>query len=358
MKTPVQQPSLRDIARQLNVSHVTVSMALRDHPRISVERRAEVRKVAEALGYRPDPMLASLVAYRNRKRVKPVAATLAWLNCWPEPAKLRQHKEFDSYWLGARAAAERLGYRLEEFVIDKDMKGRRLNGILLARGVKGLLVPPHRAGMSWSDLGLDWKEFSLVRFGFSTSDLRAHMIGNDQMRSSELAVRQMADAGYRRIGYVGSESHDAATDANFRMGYLRGIELDQRLTWAPPILLGPGQRLESAEVGQRVVEWIKENAIDALLTSESGLMELCERHGLRVPDDVAIAATSARDGGRVDAGLDQNPVEIGRVAVHTLIESINRREFGEPDYCRRVLVESRWVAGASLPIKRSCARAD
>ena len=97
MKTPIQQPSLRDIARQLNVSHVTVSMALRDHPRISAERRAEVQKVAEALGYRPDPMLASLVAYRNRKRVKPVAATLAWLNCWPEPAKLRQHKEFDSY---------------------------------------------------------------------------------------------------------------------------------------------------------------------------------------------------------------------------------------------------------------------
>jgi len=37
---------------------------------------------------------------------------LAWINCWPDPKKLRSFKEFDLYWKGAFAEAERSGYRL------------------------------------------------------------------------------------------------------------------------------------------------------------------------------------------------------------------------------------------------------
>ncbi len=346
-----QLPSIRDIARRLNVSHVTVSMALRDNPRISAQRRLEVRRMADELGYRPDPMLSSLVAYRNRKRVKPVAATLAWLNRWPDPRDLRRHKEFDAYWSGAQAAAERLGYRLEEFALAGALKGRRLNDILMARGVKGLLVPPHPNGGGWSDLGIDWSAFCVARFGFSVSDLRAHMIGNDQMRSSELAVQRMADAGYRRIGYFSTVSHDNATDGNFRMGYLRSLELDARLAPVEPFRLEAGLRTDGPEFRRRLSEWACGQRLDAALTSDSRLIDALERIGLRVPDDIALAVTSVRDGGRIDAGLDQNPTEIGRVAVHTLIESINRNAFGPPDFCRRVLVESRWVDGAALPLK-------
>ena len=348
---PTQLPSIRDIARHLNVSHVTVSMALRDSPRISAERRREVRRAADELGYRPDPMLSSLVAYRNRKRVKPVAATLAWLNRWPDPQDLRRHKEFDAYWIGAKAAAERMGYRLEEFALNDVMKGRRLNQILQARGVKGLLVPPQRFNTGWNDLGIDWSKFSVVRFGFSVSDLRAHMIGNDQMRSSELAVKQMALAGYRRIGYVSAVNHDNATDGNFRMGYLRALELDERLARLEPLLLEPESDSESPEFLRRFATWLKQQRVDAILTSEARVLGTLKGIGVKVPEEVAIAATSARDGGGIDAGLDQNPMEIGRVAVHTLIESINRREYGEPDFCRRVLVESSWIDGASLPRK-------
>jgi DNA-binding LacI/PurR family transcriptional regulator len=114
---PTPRPSIRDIARRLNVSHVTVSMALRDHPRISATRREQVKKMAGEMGYRPDPMLASLIAYRQDKRAKPIAATLAWINRWPDPKTLRKHSEFNAYWEGAREAADRLGYRVEEFVV-------------------------------------------------------------------------------------------------------------------------------------------------------------------------------------------------------------------------------------------------
>lgn len=46
--------TLNDIAKQLNVSKVTVSKALRGHPDISRETAKLVRKVAEELGYTPN----------------------------------------------------------------------------------------------------------------------------------------------------------------------------------------------------------------------------------------------------------------------------------------------------------------
>ncbi len=46
--------TLSDIARQLNVSKVTVSKALRGHPDISRETTSLVKKVAEELGYTPN----------------------------------------------------------------------------------------------------------------------------------------------------------------------------------------------------------------------------------------------------------------------------------------------------------------
>ena len=104
---PAYRPSLRDIAKALGLSHVAVSLALRDSPRVSEARRAEVKAMADKLGYRPDPMLASLVAYRQSKRPAGIRACLGWINQWPRPEELREHKEFDKYWLGARDAAER-----------------------------------------------------------------------------------------------------------------------------------------------------------------------------------------------------------------------------------------------------------
>lgn len=345
---PVPHPSLRDIARKLNVSHVTVSLAMRNHPRISAQRREQIQALANKMGYRPDPMLASLVAYRNRKRAKPISATLAWINRWPDPKELRRHREFDAYWQGAKEAAAELGYRVEEFAIDSGMSTARLNSILLARGVMGLLIPPHGGQRTtWSDFGLDWGRFAVVRFGFSAADLRVHMIGNDQMRSSELAVKRMRDLGYRRIGYVSDRRSENSTDGNFRMGYFRGLETLELPSLAPLVL--PQETKDYPGAVDEVKTWVKKARPDAVLTPLPDLHSILTALKYAIPADIGLAATSVRDGGAITAGIDQNPIEIGRVAAQTLIEQINRQERGMPEHCRRVLVESKWVDGATLP---------
>lgn len=92
---------LVDIAKRLGVSKTTVSMALRDHHRVSPERRREVKRVAREMGFVPDPFLSALAAHRRQRVTAKEQGVLAWINHWKNPSRLRQFKEFDLYWKGA-----------------------------------------------------------------------------------------------------------------------------------------------------------------------------------------------------------------------------------------------------------------
>ncbi len=61
----IKQITLNDIAQKLNVSSVTVSKALRDHPDISREMIKQVKKLAEELGYSPNYMARNLSARKS-----------------------------------------------------------------------------------------------------------------------------------------------------------------------------------------------------------------------------------------------------------------------------------------------------
>ena len=88
---------MADIAARLGVSRIAVSMALRDHHRISLELRKKVRRVAKEMGFVPDPFLSALAAHRQQRVTTKEHGVLAWINHWKNPKRLRQFKEFDLY---------------------------------------------------------------------------------------------------------------------------------------------------------------------------------------------------------------------------------------------------------------------
>ena len=325
---------------------MAVSLALRDDPRVSEARRREIRAKAEQLGYRPDPMLSSLAAYRNRRRGATVRATVAWLNQWAEPQALRQLREFDAYWRGAAETAEQLGYRLEEFSAGAGITPERLETILAARGVRGLLVPPHPTGLMLP--GFSWHAFAVVRFGYSMPEPGAHVVANDQMGSARVAFEQAHARGYRRIGFVTSRRFDRNTRGNFRAGFLAAQDTAQlaRRALAPFYLDEPA----GPEDARRLRAWLKTAAPEAVITTHPALRRLLGEIGVRVPADLAVATTSVLDG-NFDAGIDQNCVEIGSVAMRTLASLIHQNELGIPRHFRRILVAGQWVDGATLPSK-------
>lgn len=345
MSSDSQMPrvSLRDIAAKLGVSHSTVSLSLRDNPRISATVKERVRKAAEEMGYRPDPMLAALANYRRGRESHPITACVAWINAWPEPENLRKHREFDCYWQGAFKAAEKFGFRLEEFLLGRECNARRLHQILSTRGIRGILLPPHKQQPDWQDF--PWEHYSIVRFGRSLHQPECHIVTADQVANTILAVRKIHEKGYKRIGFVQPKGDFSLRGMQFELGFLGGQRLVQEDHPIPVLILEPGQ--PAARVAA-FHAWYQAHKPDAIITSDPELPAMVKQLGLKVPDDFALAATSILDGGS-DAGIDQHPEEIGRVGFLMLNSLISDRSRGIPSIFRQILVEGSWVDGASVP---------
>lgn len=340
---PPRRVSLRDLAKMIGVSHVTVSLALRNSPQISAGMILKIKRLAEEHGYRPDPMLSALSNYRQNKANPVFKATVGWINAWPDSGKLRSYEQFDAYWKGAAAAAQKLGYQLDEFRMTQDISPKRLDQILTSRGIRALLLPPHPEHPQWNDF--PWQKYYVVKFGRSLQEPKTHLVTADQALNTVLAFEKLQTLGYRRIGFITSEPYMRVHGHLFEAGFLvaqRSVESDRQL----PILSLVGKTEPQAVAALK--KWVKEHRPDAIHTDAQGIRNLLEKAGLRVPDDIAVAATTLIDTG-IDSGIDQHPEEIGRVGMLLLNSIINDMAIGIPSIFRQILVEGTWVDGTCAP---------
>lgn len=333
---------MRDVAAHLGLDQSTVSLALRSHPRIPVATREKIHAAAVVLGYRPDPMLGALASYRRSTHAATITAELAWVNRWTPPEVFHAFREFDGYWRGADLAAREAGYRLEDFRLGTAPL-ERLARRIRARNIQGLIIPPHHgAANEWS--ALDCAGLAVVRIGHSVR-LAAHAVGCDQTDAAITGFRCIHERGYRRIGFV---THPGAeVSSRFRAGFLFAQENTAGTKRLPTLLL----REENADADRAdLAAWCEAWKPDAIFTTSARVRALLARIGLRVPEDVALAATSVLDG-NADAGIDQRPEEIGRAAIEMLDGLIARGRRGLPETPRRLMVAARWRDGDTLPAR-------
>ena len=337
--------TIYDIAAKVGVSHATVALALRNHHRISEKRRKQVQRVAAEMGYAPDPMLAALANYRAQIQPTKMQNAVVWLNHWEQPERLRKLREFDAYWRGAETAARRFGYRLDEIRWEPEFSAKRFEQILLTRAIRGVLIPPHPTVPDWGNF--DWNKFSVIRFGLSVPTPDSHLVTADQLRAVLMAVRKISELGYQRIGLVIPEDYDRRLGGNFIGGFAAAQEF-YNLAVLPPLLTEEGFYTTEPAKGSRLLrQWLTRHTPDAVLTSVSSLPEMIRSLGYRIPKDIAVAGTGIDV--PVDASIDQHSEAIGRMAVEMLVSQINLNERGEPADPARILIESRWRNGTSMP---------
>jgi LacI family transcriptional regulator len=342
MNTP--QPSrvtLKDIARKLGLSHGAVSLALRNSNEIALATRERVQATAREMGYQPNAMAAGLAQFKRNSTSKPINATLGWLNFWADPKKLHSFKEFECYWQGAQASAEKFGYRLEEFACDPKASLSQLEKVLIARGIKGLFVPP--TGMETTNWGgLHLENFSVVRIGRSLETPSPHNIAPNQMANAMLAFDEIHKKGYKRIGYAGEPWIGWTYAPGFLWAQMMTLPEKSRVT---PFLF---HHSESAHSQQSFEKWLQTEKPDAILTENALLPDMLAKAGYRVPDDMGLAALTVLDC-PIDAGIYQNPEEIGRVSVLLMVSLMNDHDRGFPAIPREILIKGRWMDGDSLP---------
>jgi LacI family transcriptional regulator len=341
MKQRDLPPTQTELARFLGMAQSTVSLALRAHPSVSDKTREQVLQAAATLGYRPNPAGAALVHLRQISKVPSVKASLAWINGWSDPLKLRSYREFDHCWQGASNAAAELGYRLDEFATGAGLTMLKLERILRSRGVRGVMLAPGPLPPGWHEF--DWNAFSVVRLShvIDAEFPGACSVATDQVGNAFLAFQQLRRKGHRRIGFVGM----AGRERTFAAGYLwaqQDMEEEHRF---PPLVMSCEHAPETWEACFRA--WFARHRPDAILTDIPLLPATLERLGVSVPKQVGVAALGILDC-PISTGIDQNFRELGRAAVQMLHSLIKEGVSGQSLVPRELRIKGRWVDGDQL----------
>lgn len=332
-----------DVARAAGVHRTTVSLALRKHPRIPGETQERVRRIADELGYRPDPMLSSLVAYRTQKRPAAFHGTLAWLVSSAEGFNWRDVPHFRDSYDGALARARRCGFEFELFDLNAaGMTPTRLASILRARSINGLLLCPQR--VPHLTLEFPWEDFSAVTFGYGMAQPKLHTVSPAHYLAVRRIMQELQRLGYRRIGFAFDAAQNERTDCNNLAAYLASEGAAEQPLAVPPL---HASYTDIAALGG----WIQRHRPDAIVSGAYYIMDMLRELGLEAPRDIGVACPCIPSPDTGLSGIFEDWKCLGEIAVDTVVAMLNRGERGVPPRPHRLHVEGPWVAGRTVRVQ-------
>ena len=339
MKPDRSHPTVRTLARSLGLSHTTVSDALRGAGRVDPATVRRVLRAAREAGYRRNPLAAAVMSELRRSRGRTFRGVLAAVDVF-EPDRAPHglfHRELVQ---GVRARAAELGFKLEEFVVDRDsMTVPRLDSILQSRGIHGVLLLPSWYAPDWA--GLDWSRYAGVYTDYIIERPALHCVCCNHYRSMMTLLALLVARGYRRPGLYVEQGRDERTQHRFSSAF-RTFQETRPDVERVPVLVAPTRQRQEFEA------WFRRFQPDVVLGHFSEVIEWMEACGAVVPRTHGFASLNLLYKTRPCAGLDQQPQELGMRAVELLIAQLQRNELGVPDWPTTTTIPARWVEGPTV----------
>jgi DNA-binding LacI/PurR family transcriptional regulator len=325
------QVSLAPIAEKAGVSRMTVSRVLRGEAIVLPETRDRVLRIARQLGYRPNPLVRALMAQRRSGGRRVQALSIAYLTSFGAGTAWRRHETYCSYFEGARARADQLGYHLEEFPT-RGLKPDRITAALQQRGFQGVIVGPRPE--PGDVLDLDWSAFGLAAIGMSLKEPRLHKVSPDHYAAMTLAIDEVRRLGYARLGLVIA----AETDARFLHLWRAALAVAAEHAHVPSLLLETWDRAA-------VADWYRTFEPDLVFGTRRDLVVWIESTGVKVPDDLGYVHFAWEEPLGLCTGVDLRGQTVGAAAVDLVVEQLTTNERGVPESAKHVALAVRWLAG-------------
>lgn len=334
-----QSATLQDVATRAGVHRSTVSLALRNNPRISAAVRERVQAIAREIGYRSNPLVTALMRSRRSRQIAK-HVVLAYVTDYPTRYGWRPpHHDRPDYFPGAAARATELGYKLEHFWLgEPGMTPARFAQILTSRGINGLVIGRLPPGLS--EIHLPWEHFSAVAVGLTLIRPDLHRVSEDAFASATEAIARCLARGHRRIGFVIPEPDDSPNMGDRWLGaYLR-----QQAHMAPEDRLPICDYRPPAEFPAHFLEWFERNRPDVMLAScASPIVELLAARGRKFTRGAKLVLLVNDKPAQGLAGIHLDPGIVGSLAVDMVVGMMHRGETGLPAEPHHVLVPGKWV---------------
>ncbi|AWI25443.1 LacI family DNA-binding transcriptional regulator [Flavobacterium pallidum] len=324
--------TLKQIAKELDVSISTVSKSLRDSPEISEDTRQKVQAFAKLYNYKPNNIALSL---KNRK-TKTIGIII------PEIV----HHFFATVISGIEQVANEHGYSVVVCLSNESFDKEVINMEMLANGsIDGFIMSLSKETQYKGDFHHITEVINqgmpVVMFDRVTNEVLCDKVIIDDKMAAYEAVQHLVNMGKKKIALV--TTVDYVSVGKLRTdGYTKAI-LDNELPFNEKLII----KIEDIDNFESQIAKLMENrAIDAVLAVNElfavTIIKLASKMGLKVPDDLSVIAFTdgiiSQYSTPTISTVSQNGIKMGQKAAKMLIDRLETEEEDEVEELYRTEV--------------------
>ena len=329
---------MKDIARDLGISVVTVSKALRSHPDISKATRERILLKVKELGYRPNLTARSLVTGRS-SLIGLIVPDLI-------------HPFFAEVAKGLSLAVRQQGYFLlvsssEE---DQELEQQEIEHMLAHRLDAMVVASCHMDGEYLRRIQMGDTPLILVDRFFK--NLPCHFVGSDDYAAGKLAAEHLLEIGCRRPAHI--RGPETSVGTRRLKGFAETLK-KHKIPLPDDYILRVAQvDVAGRSIGADALRRLKElrHMPDGVFCYNDviaiGLINEARHQGIRIPDDLAVIGCGNLhydDEIRVPlTSIDQKSEEIGSRAATLILDILSS---DTPAEQRNIVLQPQLIARTS-----------
>ena len=312
--------TLKQIARELEVSISTVSKALKNSREISKDTTEKIQAFAKLYHYKPNNIALSLKS-RRTKNIGVIIPDIV-------------HHFFTTVFRGIEQFADTKGYNVIACVSDESFEKEVINMELLANGsIDGFIM----ALSAETQLKNDFHHLKetidqgmpLVLFDRVTDEVICDKVVINDFEAAYMAVKKLIDDGRKRIALVTTESYLNVSEKRAQ-GYFQALK-DHNLELDKSLILRLPYQFEDETMSETFFATTNMDAVlcvNEIFAVRS--MRIAQKNGLRIPEDVAFIGFTdgilSKLATPALTSVAQHGERMGEIAARMLIEKIERDE--------------------------------
>lgn len=331
---------MKDIAKELGVSVVTVSKVLRNHPDIAEETRERILARVKELDYQPNVMARSLVTGRSfliglvvPDLLHPFFAEIAKAFS----ATIGEH----GYFTIIAASEENAELETKEV---QSLSGRQLDALIIASA----------GGSIHMFERLDKLNLPYVLIDREIDGLQANFVGIDDAEAGRIATEHLINQGCRRIAHIRGKEN--STGIRRFAGYRTALQ-EHGIRYSNSLVVPlPTVDVETARMGAEAMQILlkRKTVPDGVFAHNDplaiGAMSAIFEAGMRIPEDIKLIGCGNLHYDNLLrvalSSVDQKSSAIGEHAAQIILKSLRSKVSLPP---------TRVVLKPSLVIRQSTA---
>ena len=325
-----QKITLKDIAKELDVSISTVSKALKNSEEISRDTKEKVQAFAKLYNYKPNNIAISL----KNKRTKNIGVII------PDIV----HHFFTTVIRGIEQFANTKGYNVIVCLSDESFDKEVINMEMLANGsIDGFIMSLSSDTQLKNDYNhlkeVTEQGIPMVLFDRITNEVDCDKIVIDDRQGAYVATKKLIDQGRTKIALITTQDYLSVSKARTE-GYLKAIQ-DSALTLDDNWIL----KMPSMGMDEKLfTEFLDNSDIDAVLCVNEifaiAAMRYLKQKGKSIPEDVAFIGFTdgllSKYANPSLTAIAQHGDEMGKMAADMLIEKIENEQ-EEETYITKII---------------------